>query len=141
VTTFTPSLRFDYTTVHGDTYSESGAGGLNLNVDKSIVNEMLISVDGKFTRKVGEHFVLTGNAGVGYDTLAKQNSITSAFAGDLSAASFTTPGLSPSRMQPRGGLGFIRTKNDLEVMIRYDVDTRASHFIDQTLSAKCRWLF
>jgi outer membrane autotransporter protein len=141
VTTFTPSLRFDYTTVHGDTYLETGAGGLDLNVDKNIVNEMLISADGKITRKVGEHFILTGNVGVGYDTLAKEGSINTAFAGDPAATSFTTPGLSPSRLQTRGGFGIIRIQSDIEFTIRYDVDTRASHFIDQTLSAKCRWLF
>jgi hypothetical protein len=101
---------------------------------------MLISADAKLTRKVSEHIVLTGNVGGGYDTLARKNSISSAFAG-APLANFTTPVMNPSHWQARGGLGLIRTQNDKEFMLRYDVNTRASHFIEQTLSAKFRWSF
>jgi hypothetical protein len=77
---------------------------------------------------------------VSYDALAKQNSITSAYAGDA-AASFTTLGLNASPWLARGGLGFVRTQNGTEVTLRYDVDARSSHFVDQTVSAKVRWAF
>jgi hypothetical protein len=140
VTTFTPSVRADYTTVLNNAYTESGAGALNLNVDKSVVNEMLITADGKFTRKVQENTTLTANLGVSYDALAKQNSITSAFAGDATA-SFTTLGLNASPWLARGGLGFVRTQNGTEVTLRYDVDARTSHLVNQTVSAKVRWSF
>jgi outer membrane autotransporter protein len=140
ISTFTPSMRADYTTVLNTAYTETGAGALNLNVDKSVVNEMLLTADGKFTRKVEENTTLTANLGVSYDALAKQNSITSAYAGDA-AASFTTLGLNASPWLARGGLGFVRTQNGTEVTLRYDVDARSSHFVDQTVSAKVRWAF
>ena len=140
VTSFTPSLRFDYTTVHNDAYTESGAGALDLKVNRSIVNEMRTSADGKLTHMVDEHIVLTGNLGVGYDSLAKQTSIVSAFAGD-STASFTTKGFSPSPWIARGGLGFVRTDKSTEVALRYDADASTSHFVGQTVSARFRWSF
>jgi outer membrane autotransporter protein len=140
VNTFTPSVRADYTTVLNNAYTESGAGALNLNVDKSVVNEMLLTADGKFTRKVQENTTLTANLGVSYDSLAKQNSITSAYAGDA-LASFTTLGLNASPWMARGGLGFVRTQNGTEVTLRYDVDARTSHLVNQTVSAKVRWAF
>jgi outer membrane autotransporter protein len=140
VNTFTPTARVDYTTVHNNGYTESGAGSLDLIVDSSTVNEMIISTDGKFTHNVDEHTILTANLGVGYDALNKQSSIVSAFAGDPTA-SFTTLGMNPSPWIARGGLGFVHTEKTTEVTLRYDVDASTSHFVGQTVSARFRWSF
>jgi outer membrane autotransporter protein len=140
VTTFTPTARVDYTTVHNNGYTESGAGALDLIVDSSTVNEMIISTDGKFTHNLNEHSIVTANLGVGYDALNKQYAIVSAFAGDPTAT-FTTLGLNPSPWIARGGLGYVHTEKATEVMLRYDVDASTSHFVGQTVSARFRWSF
>jgi uncharacterized protein with beta-barrel porin domain len=140
VSTFTPTARVDYTTVHNNGYTESGAGALDLIVDSSTVNEMIISADGKFTHNLNEGSIVTANLGVGYDVLNKQSSIVSAFAGDPTAT-FTTLGLNPSPWIARGGLGFVRTEKTTEVTLRYDVDASTSHFVGQTVSARFRWSF
>jgi len=140
VTTFTPTARVDYTTVHNNGYTESGAGALDLIVDSSTVNEMIISADGKFTHNLNEKSIVTANLGVGYDALNKQYTIVSAFAGDPTA-SFTTLGMNPSPWIARGGLGYVHTEKATEVMLRYDVDASTSHFVGQTVSARFRWSF
>jgi hypothetical protein len=101
---------------------------------------MLISADGKYTSKLGENSMLTANLGVGYDALNKQSTVVSAFAGDPTA-SFTTVGLKQSPWMARGGLGYVHTQNTTEITVRYDVDAKSSHFVDQTVSAKFRWSF
>jgi hypothetical protein len=127
--------------VQNAAYTETGAGGLNLMVASSNVAELILSADGKFTHTLSDSTQLTGNLGVGYDTIAKQASITSAFAG-APTGSFTTLGMNPSPWIGRGGAGVVRKlANGTEISARYDAETRSSGFTNQTVSVKARWGF
>lgn len=138
-TTFTPSVRADYTKVQNDGYIETGAGILNLNVNKNDADELILAVDGKLTHAIDERTKFTANLGLGYDVLSEQSSITSSFVGG--GASFTTKGLDPSPWLIRGGLGMIITTNSaVEVTARYDIEHRED-FNNQTASVKARWAF
>ena len=140
-TSFTPSVHADYTMVRNDAYTETGAGGLNLMVNSSNVEELILSADGRITHALQDNIQLTGNLGLGYDTMAKQASITSAYAG-APTGSFTTLGMNPSPWLARGGLGVVRKLNNgVEVTARYDVEARTSGFVAQTVSVKARWAF
>ncbi|MDB5798232.1 MAG: Outer rane autotransporter barrel [Paucimonas sp.] len=138
-TTFTPSVRADYTYMRDQAYTETGAGALNLDVARNITKELILSVDGRLNRALTERTVFTANLGAGYDTLTDQSSITAAFVGG--GGQFTTRGLSPSPWLARGGLGIIMTNNRaMEITARYDAEARQS-FINHTASVKLRMPF
>lgn len=139
-TNFTPSVRADYTWFKDESYSETGAGLLNLNVNSRSSEELILSVDGKLTHEVNPRTTVTANVGVGYDVINDRVSIISAFAGAPSAR-FTTNGLDPSPWLTRAGLGVVYQVNDrIQITARYDAEYRED-FLNQTASAKARWAF
>ena len=139
-TSFTPSFRADYTSIHNNGYTETGsAGALNLAVSGQTTNEFILAVDGKVSYALSDTSTLTANLGVGYDTMAKQSSITAAYAGG--GAAFTTMGINPSPAVVNGGVGVVmKSSKTVEVTGRYDIEARTG-FIDQTVSVKARWPF
>lgn len=133
-------MRADYTWIKDEAYRESGAGALNLSVDGRSAQQLVFGADGKVSRQLNAHSSVTGNLGVGYDTLADKSAITATFAGAPDAA-FVSYGLDPSPWLVRGGVGMVyQTNGNLQVTARYDVDARSS-FLNQTVSAKLSWAF
>ena len=139
-TTLTPSVRVDYTWIKDQSYSETGAGLLNLNVTGRTTQAFVIGTDLKLAHQFNDQFTLLTNLGAGYDTLNSQNSITAAFAGAADAA-FVTYGIKPSPWMGRAGVGAVyETKNGMKITARYDTEYRQS-FLNQTASLKARWSF
>lgn len=137
--TFTPSFRADYTSIKDNGYVETGAGALNLVVNGKTTGEFILAADGKITHTLSETSTLTANLGVGYDTQAKQSSITAAFQGG--GAAFTTSGIKPSATLVRGGLGMsLNTSSAVEITARYDFEGRTG-YTGQTASVKFRMPF
>ncbi|MFI5445569.1 autotransporter outer membrane beta-barrel domain-containing protein [Polaromonas sp. UC242_47] len=139
-TVFTPSVRADYTWIKDSAYEESGAGLLNLAVGKRSSDQMILAVDGKLSHQLNSSTALTANAGVGYDALNRQSSITAAFAG-APGASFVTYGLTQDPWIGRVGAGLVqKLSSGVELTARYDAEFR-NHFLNQTASLKLRWNF
>ncbi|KGK42129.1 hypothetical protein LH51_09380 [Nitrincola sp. A-D6] len=139
-TTFTPTVRADYSWIRDEGYTETGAGALNLKVDSRTTDELILTADGKFTHEIKQGVALSANLGLGYDALNEQASIASSFAGAPSAA-FTTQGLKSSPWLARGGLGIVsHTSGGMEISARYDAEYRQD-FLNQTASVKLRWTF
>jgi len=139
-TTVIPSVRADYTWIKDDGYTERGAGLFNLNVNGQETDALVISVDGKVVHQINKDLTVDALLGVGYDTLAEQNSITASFAGAPSAA-FTTDGLDPDPWILRAGVGLVSTTtNGMEISARYDAEYR-DDYLNQTASIKLRWGF
>lgn len=139
-TRFTPSVSADYTEIRDDGYQEKGAGLLNLKVNGRTAEALVIGVDGKIAHQLSERTTLTVNGGIGYDTMNKRDSLTSAFAG-ANSATFVTYGNRPSPVLYRGGLGAVmKLKPGFELTARYDLEHREG-FLNQTASANLRWLF
>jgi outer membrane autotransporter protein len=133
-TTFTPSIRADYTRLRTDNYTESGAGALNLRVSANTVEELIFGVDGSFSHAVSDSTSLVGNLGVGYDALGERASTTASYVGG--GAVFATRGIDPSPWLMRGGLGIVMHNGPLvSVSARYDIEGRES-FTNQTASVK-----
>ncbi len=139
-TSLTPSIRMDYSRIRSDAYSESGAGVLNLNVDKNTSEALVLGVDGKLSHALSDRATFVGNFGIGYDLINDRSSLTSAFAGAPTVA-FTTIGINPSPWLARGGFGVIgKVTETMEVSARYDFEVR-ENFDNQTASVKMRWMF
>ncbi|WDZ95034.1 autotransporter domain-containing protein [Herbaspirillum sp. WKF16] len=137
---FTTGVRADYTWVRDAGYTESGAGVLNLNVDGRSVSQLVLSTDAKLNLQLNPNTNLAFNAGVGYDTINKQASITSTYAGAPGAA-FVTYGLEQSPWIGRVGAALAyTTSGGVDLSLRYDLEGRSS-FTNQTASARARWRF
>ena len=139
-TTLTPSLRADYTWIKDKTYSETGAGPMNLSVNGRSTKSLVIGANGKVAHQVNDQTQLIGDVGIGYDTINDRNALTTTFAGGPGLA-FVTSGITPSPWLMRAGVGMVYlAKTGAEITGRYDAEHR-SNFINQTLSVKVRWPF
>ena len=139
-TTFTPSVRADYTWIRDRAYTETGADALNLSVEGRTAKSFVVGVDGKLQQRVGERGAIVGNVGMGYDTLNQKNTIVSSFAGAPGAA-FTMSGIEAGRVVTRAGLGYTYLlANGLDLTARYDAEHRTG-LNNQTASVKARWAF
>lgn len=139
-TTLTPTLRADYTWIKDDSYTETGAGLLNLSVNSRSSDALVVGVDGKLVHPLNDRTSLITDLGVGYDTINDQASITSAFAGAPSAA-FITTGIKPSPWIGRGAVGVeYKAQDGLTITGRYDAEWRTA-FLNQTASLNLRKAF
>jgi autotransporter-associated beta strand protein len=136
----TPALHADYTWIRDDSYLETGAGVLDLDVDRRSARQFIPAVDSTLEYRFDNHLAAAVNLGVGYDTLAKRVSITSTYAGAPGVA-FDTQGIEPGKLLYRGGVGLNYEATDtLDVSVRYDAEIRTG-FDNQTASVKARWKF
>ncbi len=139
-TSFIPSVRADYTWIKDKGYTETGAGALNLTVASRTADELILAADAKLAHDLGGGTTVTANAGLGYDALASQSSVTATFAGAPGAA-FVTHGMKPEPWLARAGLGLAqKTQSGMEINARYDAEHRQG-FLNQTASVKLRWAF
>jgi uncharacterized protein with beta-barrel porin domain len=141
-TNVTPSMRLDYTYMYTGGYTESGAAipGVNLKVDSSNFQELMISADAKLTHQFDDKNKFTANVMAGYDALNSAIITNSQFVGG--GPTFATPGLTVSPWLFRGGVGFMHNDNKgLEISFRVDVEGRPSGYLNETVSARLRWLF
>ncbi|HUK03913.1 MAG TPA: autotransporter outer membrane beta-barrel domain-containing protein, partial [Burkholderiales bacterium] len=137
---FTPSVRADYTWIRNNSYLESGAGALGLNVNDNDTAALVVAADGKYLREISDRARFSANLGLGFDLINDRTTITSAFAGTPTAA-FSTLGMKLDPWIVRGGLGYTyRTAEGVELTGRYDLVVR-SGFTNQTLSVNARWSF
>ncbi len=140
LTTFTPSIRADYSRIRAESYHEKGAGALGLNVGSETTDELILGADGKLARSLSDNATAFANLGVGYDVINDRTSLTSSFAG-VPGATFATRGIDPSPWLFRGGLGIVgQATETLELSLRYDFEVR-NDFDNQTASVKARWAF
>jgi outer membrane autotransporter protein len=134
-TMLTASARADYSYIDDDGYTETGAGASNLIVGGSDVDELILGIDGKVTHDYNEKTQLTANVGLGYDALADEGSITSAFAG-APGATFKTEGVEPEELVGEVGVGATFGEDGkVQTTVRYDAELR-DDFTNQTVSLK-----
>jgi outer membrane autotransporter protein len=137
-TSITPTFRVDYLTVQSQAYNESNAGVLNLNVNNQTWNELFttagLRADYEFMPKVK----LSTNVSAGYNSLNRQVLLGASYAGG--GNSFTTYGLqlSPWLYNAGAGISGVITK-DIELNVRYDLQTSTSGYLNQIASAKLKF--
>lgn len=137
-TTLTPSVRLDYSLIHNESYTETGAGGLSLKVKSQTSDQFIPSVAAKVNHEFGNGLSATANAGVGYDVLNDRNAVTASYVGG--GAAFVTEGLEPSPWVVRTGAGLTYNAGSYDLTVRYDREDRGE-FDGQTASLKLRMPF
>jgi outer membrane autotransporter protein len=138
-TVMTPYVHADYSYVDVDSYSETGAGALNLNVQDDSADSLIIGAGLKANHTVTDSLSLMVNAGVGYDVMAERSSITSSFAGG--GANFTTEGIDPDEFVYKAGISAkYSLVNGTEITANYNINGREG-YTDQSVSANFRWMF
>jgi hypothetical protein len=138
--TFAPVLRADYAYIRSNSYSEDGAGALNLAVDAAHHDQFILGAEGRFAWRMEGNRLFTANLGVGYDAINKRGSITASYAGGGPA--FDTTGISTSPWLLRGGAGLTFAKvRSAQVSLRYDFEVRSSAYSNQTASVNVRMPF
>jgi outer membrane autotransporter protein len=138
-TVMTPYVHADYSYVSVESYNESGAGALSLNVDDDSADSLIIGTGVKANHAVSDSLLLMANAGIGYDAMADRSSLTSGFAG--TGAQFTTDGIEPDEWVYNAGVGATYSlDNGTEITASYAIDARQD-YTDQSVSANFRIMF
>ncbi|MBR0958461.1 autotransporter outer membrane beta-barrel domain-containing protein [Bradyrhizobium japonicum] len=126
-----PSLRLDYGKVRSPAYQEGGAGGFSLNVDSQTYRELTLTAGLKGAYRIAKQVHLTGDVGVGYNTLNQGLQIKSAFAGG--GDSFVTNGLALSPWIYSTALGLVAADGKgFDLGIRYGVAATSSGLLHQS---------
>lgn len=129
--TIAPSLRLDYGQVRSPAYQEGGAGGFSLNVDAQTYRELTVTAGLKSAYRIAKQVHLTGEVGVGYNTLNQGLQIKSAFAGG--GDSFVTSGLALSPWIYSTALGLVATDGKgVDLGLRYGVAATSSGLLQQS---------
>ncbi len=138
--TFTGSVRGDYVYLEDDSYTETGAGNLSLNVASQSSEEFTLSVEGKLSHWLNDQTEVNVRLGAGYDLINDSALIVSSYAG-APGSSFITPGVDQGPWIAKGGVGFSHfIENGTEITARYDVDYQ-DEFLNQMVSMDVRWAF
>jgi uncharacterized protein with beta-barrel porin domain len=139
-TSFAPGVRVDYTWLRDQSYRESGADALNLNVDGNTTEAFVITAEGRMRHALSDRAWLTANLGIGYDAINDRGNIVSVYAG-APGQSFTTPGIDHSPWMISGGIGYtMQINQSTQVSLRYDAEGR-DDYLNQTVSVKANWQF
>jgi autotransporter family porin len=139
-TSFTPTIRADYTLLRDDSYSEQGAGALSLDVAKHSSDAFVLGADARISHTLSERNRIEGYAGIGYDTINKPGNVVSSYAGTPGQV-FGTQGIEHSPWLFASGVGYVHnTVGGTEISVRYDVEGR-SDYLNQSASVKAKWAF
>jgi autotransporter family porin len=135
----TPYVFTNYSYVDVEGYEEKGAVALNLTVEDDSDETLIVGLGSKVDYLASEELLLLADLGVGYDFMARQSKLTSAFEGG--GGQFSTVGIKPDEFVYTAGLGFIyNLENGSEITGRYDFYGRED-YTDQAISIRLSMLF
>ena len=116
-----PNIGTTYRHISNPSYTENGAGALNIHSDKFTSSELLGNFGADFEYKINSDSKLTATIGAGYDFKNDNNIVTSSFAG-APGVSFDTNGIDNGRWQYQAGLGYdlnLDNKNNMNFSYKY----------------------
>ncbi|WP_169545771.1 autotransporter outer membrane beta-barrel domain-containing protein [Sneathiella aquimaris] len=131
----------DYTHVNTDSYTETGAGNLNLNVDSDNIDALIASLGARVhTRmKQGEGVLIPEfNAGVSYDLSGDEAVATATYTGG--GAAFKTTGADVEELAGNVGFGMTYDTGAWSVGARYDAEFK-SEYISHSALVEARFKF
>ena len=132
-----PSLRVDYTRLYNDSYTETGAGALNIDASSNHLSALELGVGCKLHYQINDMASLIFGFDLAYDALNEQAEVTGRFLGG--GDTFVTRGIDPSPWIGRLGLGLpIALDDKAQIAIRYDVEGR-NDYHSQMASMQFSW--
>lgn len=138
--TFITAIRADYTRLRSQSYTERGAGALNLDVEANTVEALTFGVDGRLVHAFSPNAQLEAIVGVSYDTINDDGNLVATYSG-VPGQSFAAAGIDRSPWLARAGLGYTyRLENGTDISIRYEASGR-DEYLNQSASIKATWNF
>jgi len=135
-----PSAYLAYNRIDDDSYTETGAGALNLHVNSRRTEELIARMGSKFNYHLNASTKFIFGLSVGYDVMNDGNAVVSSFAGSADS-SFYTVGMDLDRWVYNAALGLqYQTDAGTEITVRYDAQDRDNAFM-QTASFRVNWVF
>jgi uncharacterized protein with beta-barrel porin domain len=129
-----------YTYFHSPSYSESGAGGLNLNVEKFSSDSIVVGIESDFIYTLDETSKLSASVGLSYDFSNKAQTLTSSFQGGGSV--FSTEGIENSSYIYKAGFGYVKKlQNNLFIDMQYDFEGKGNDIQNHVISSKINYKF
>ncbi len=131
-----PMVSTTYRYFNTPSYSESGAGSLNLNVDKFTTDEFLVGLGSAAQYKIDDSSKLIGNVNLYYDLIDDNRAVTSSYSG-ATGVSFDTYGIDNGRLSHEIGLGYEREITTLSnINFSYNYQGKGTDYSDHLISAK-----
>ena len=131
-----PMISTTYRHFTNPSYSETGAGALNLDVQKFTSTELIVGLGTLAYYRLSDDSKLTGNINVGYDLHDKQQSVTASYQG-ATGVSFDTTGIDNGRWSYNLGIGYEMDINDSSnINFSYNRQGQGSDFVNNAVSAK-----
>lgn len=122
-------------------YSESGAGGLNLNVQGFNTTSLVLGVEESLKYSIIEGTDLLLNVAFGYDFGDTNQDVLASYYG-ASGTTFTTSGIDNGPWSYKTGIEITqKVQNDLSLSLGYNLDGQGSDFKNHSVSAKANWKF
>jgi outer membrane autotransporter protein len=124
-TTLTPTVTVGYTYARDASYTEKGAGDLNLRVDDNVSESFIAGVDGRLAYALASATTLTAHVGAGYRSFTDDASLNTTFV--AGGPEFETAGASIEPYLVRAGVGAEYAATDrIEVQANYEYEYRGS---------------
>ncbi len=138
--TITPAVEGSYRYFYTPSYSETGAGALNLNVQSSSTSQVLFGVLTKLEYKIDDNTHFMSNIALTYDFNNDASSVNASYQGG--GAIFNTAGIKNSALSYELGLGIARKINkNMVIDVKYDLYGKGNDFINHAILAKLKWNF
>ncbi len=128
--TLTPRAKVNYVHYTADEYTETGAGGANLNVDTESLNllELGVGADLSWSLAYKNGALVTPNlhVGVRHDVIGDEIQSTNTFA--AGGSSFQSQGADPAQTTFELGAGVsMMTSNNIEIVADYDYEVKSDY--------------
>lgn len=134
--TVQPNVGTTYRYFNNPSYSESGAGALNLHSDHFTSTELLGNFGADVSYKFDNRSKIVANVGAGYNFRDTTATVTSAFDG-ASSVKFSSDGIDNGRWRYEAGLGYDARINEASnINVSYNYQAQGSDFTNNVLSAK-----
>lgn len=136
-----PMVSTTYRHFSNPSYSESGAGALNLDVQKFTTTEFLVGIGTMAHYKLDDSSKIIGNVNVDYDLHDSTTTVTSSYQG-ARGVTFDTDGIDNGRISYDVGVGYERNFDDLSNLnISYNYQGKGSDYSNNVVSAKYTYKF
>ena len=124
----TPTAGLSYTRVSSDSYTETGAGNLNLKVKPDDVDVLIASLGARAHTHIKQGdgiLVPSARAGLSYDFMADQATATGTYTGG--GAAFKVKGMKAEKLAGNFGLGLAYDDGAWSVGANYDAEVKSGY--------------